>query len=163
MPGVHAVYTGKDIAGRVKPLRVGGSAILRPIKLYPLAVDKVRYFGEPLAVVVADSRYIGEDAAEAVNVDYEILPAVIDPERAMEEGRPCVHDEIGTNVVYNFHFATDGIDKVFQDADVVVKERIRSHRITACPIEPRAYLAHFNRDEGSLTMWSATANPHSLR
>ena len=163
MPGVHAVYTGKDIAGRVKPLRVGGSAILRPIKLYPLAVDKVRYFGEPLAVVVADSRYIGEDAAEAVNVDYEILPAVIDPERAMEEGGPCVHDEIGTNVVYNFHFATDGIDKVFQDADVVVKERIRSHRITACPIEPRAYLAHFNRDEGSLTMWSATANPHSLR
>ncbi len=163
MPGVHAVFTGKDIAGRVKPLRVGGSSILRPIKLYPLAVDKVRYFGEPLAVIVADSRYIGEDAAEAVNIDYEMLPAVIDPERAMEEGVPCVHEEIGTNVVYNFHFATDGIDKIFQEADVVVKERIRSHRITACPIEPRAYLAHFNSDEGSLTMWSATANPHSLR
>ena len=163
MPGVHAVFTGKDIAGRLKPLRVGGSSILRPLKLYPLAVDKVRYFGEPLAVIVADSRYLGEDAAEAVQVDYEVLPAVIDPERAMEPGAACVHDEIGTNVVYNFHFATDGIDKIFQEADVVVKERIRSHRITACPIEPRAYLAHFNGDDGSLTMWSATANPHSLR
>ena len=66
MPGVHAVFTGKDIAQHVKPLRVGGSSVLRPVKLYPLAVDKVRYFGEPLAVVVADNRYLAEDAAEMI-------------------------------------------------------------------------------------------------
>ena len=76
MPGVRAVYTGADIAQRVKPLRVGGSSLLRPVKLYPLAVEKVRYFGEPVAVVVADNRYLAEDAAEAVSVDYEILPVV---------------------------------------------------------------------------------------
>ena len=163
MPGVHAVYTGKDIAPHVKPLRVGGSSVLRPVKLYPLAVDKVRYFGEPLAVVVADNRYLAEDATEAVTVDYEILPAVVDPEKAMEPGAALVHEEAGSNIVYKFHFATDNIDKVFQDAEVVIKERIRSHRITACPIEPRAYLAHYNKDEDTLTMWSATANPHSLR
>jgi len=163
MPGVRAVFTGKEIAQHVKPLRVGGSSMLRTVKLYPLAVDKVRYFGEPLAVVVADNRYLAEDAVDAVSVDYELLPAVIDPEAAMEPGAAVVHEDVGGNIVYKYHFATDGIDKVFQAADVVVKERIRSHRITACPIEPRAYLAQYNKEEDSLTMWSATANPHSLR
>jgi aerobic carbon-monoxide dehydrogenase large subunit len=163
MPGVHAVFTGKDIAQHVKPLRVGGSSVLRPVKLYPLALDKVRYFGEPLAAVVADNRYLAEDAAELVSVDYGQLPVILDPEAAMEPGAPLVHEDAGSNIVYRYRFATDGIDRVFQDADVVIKERIRSHRITACPIEPRAYLAHYNPEEGGLTMWSATANPHSLR
>ena len=163
MPGVHAVFTGKDIEQHVKPLRVGGSSVLRPVKLYPLAVDKVRYFGEPLAVVVADNRYLAEDATEMISVDYDLLPVVIDPEAAMEPGAAPVHEDAGGNVVYKYHFATDGIDKVFQDAEVIIKERIRSHRITACPIEPRAYLASYNKEEDSLTMWSATANPHSLR
>jgi aerobic carbon-monoxide dehydrogenase large subunit len=163
MPGVHAVFTGKELAEKIKPLRVGGSSLLRQIKLYPLAVDKIRYFGEPLAVVVADNRYLAEDAVEAVSVDYEPLPVVVDPEAAMEPGSPCVHEDVGSNIVYEYHFATEGIDRVFQHADVVVKERIRSHRITACPIETRAYLAHFNHQEDSLTMWAATANPHSLR
>ena len=163
MPGVHAVFTGKDIAQHVKPLRVGGSSVLRPVKLYPLAVDKIRYFGEPLAVVVADNRYLAEDAAEMISVDYDLLPVVIDPEAAMEAGATPVHEDAGSNIVYKYHFATDGIDKIFQDAEVVIKEKIRSHRITACPIEPRAYLASYNKEEDSLTMWSATANPHSLR
>jgi len=163
MPGVRAVFTGKEIAQHVKPLRVGGSSVVREIKLYPLALDKVRYHGEPLAVVIADNRYLAEDAVEAVSVEYELLPVVIDPEAAMEPGAPIIHDDVGSNIVYKYHFATDGIDKVFQDADVVVRERIRSHRISACPIEPRAYLAHYGKEEDSLTMWSATANPHSLR
>src|SRR3989449_1129571 len=163
MPGVHAVFTGEDIVQKIKPLRVGGSSLLRQIKLYPLAVDKVRYFGEPLAVVVADNRYLAEDAVEVVSMDYEPLPVVVDPEAAMEPASACVHEDVGSNIVYKYHFATDGIDKVFQQADVVIKERIRSHRITARPIEPRAYLAHFNQHQDSLTMWSATANPHSLR
>jgi carbon-monoxide dehydrogenase large subunit len=163
MPGVRAVFTGKDIAGRIKPMRVGGSSLLKPLKLYPLAVDKIRYFGEPVAVVVADNRYLAEDAVEAITIDCEPLPAVIDPEAALEPGATPVHDELGGNTVYKFHFATDGLDEVFAKADVVIKERIRSHRITACPIEPRAYLAHYSADEDSLTMWSATANPHSLR
>jgi aerobic carbon-monoxide dehydrogenase large subunit len=163
MPGVRAVFTGKDIAQQIKPLRVGGSSLLRPVKLYPLALDKVRYFGEPVAVVVADNRYLAEDAVEAVSIDYAPLPVLLDPEAAMKPGAPCVHEEIGSNIVYKYHFATDGIDKVFQNADVVIKERIRSHRITACPIETRAYLAHYSQEEDSLTMWSATANPHSLR
>jgi carbon-monoxide dehydrogenase large subunit len=163
MPGVHAIYTGQDIAQRVKPLRIGGSSLLRPVKLYPLAVEKVRYFGEPLAAVIADNRYLAEDAAEAVSVEYDLLPAVIDAEAALEPGAPPVHEDVGSNLVYQYHFATDGIDQVFRHADIVIKEKIRSHRITACPIEPRAYLAYFNKDEDTLTMWSATANPHSLK
>ena len=163
MPGVHAIFTGKDIAAALKPLRIGGSSRVRQVKLYPLAVDKVRYFGEPLAVVVADTRYLAEDALEEVAVDYEALPVVVDPELALKPGAAPVHEEVGSNLVYEYHFSTDGIEKVFQEADYVLKERIRSHRITACPIEPRAYLAHYDPQEESLTMWSATANPHSLR
>src|SRR5262249_17258619 len=106
MPGVRAVFTGKDIADRVKPMRVGGSSLLRPLKLYPLAVDKIGSFGEPIAVVVADNRYLAEDAVEAITVDYEPLPAVIDPEAALEAGAAAVHDELGGNTVYKFHFAT---------------------------------------------------------
>src|SRR4030095_9019250 len=152
-----------EMAQPFNPLRGGGSPVRRPVKLYPLAVDKVRYFGEPLAVVVADNRYLAEDATEAVSVDYELLAVVVDPEAAMEPGAPAVHEDVGTNIVYKYHFATEGIEKVFREADVVIKEKIRSHRITACPIEPRAYLAHYNKEEDNLTMWSATANPHSLR
>jgi carbon-monoxide dehydrogenase large subunit len=163
MPGVRAVFTGRGIAERVKPLRVGGSSVLRPVRLYPLAVDKIRYFGEPLAAVVADNRYLAEDATEAVAVDYEPLPVVVDPEAAMEAGASLVHEEAGSNIVYKYRFATAGIEKVFQDAELVVREKLRSHRITACPIEPRAYLAHYHVEEDTLTMWSATANPHSLR
>src|ERR1051325_7012827 len=169
MPGVRAVFTGADIAGRVKPMRIGGSPLLRPLKLYPLAVDKIRYFGEPIAVVVAapfprrwklyppavdktrffgepiavvvaDNRYLAEDAVEAITVDYEPLAAVIDPEAALEANATTVDDELGGHTVYKFRFTTDGLDDIFAKADVVVKERIRSHRITACPIEPRAYL-----------------------
>lgn len=162
MPGVHAVFTGKDVKDDLKPLRVG-APLMRTVKLHALAVAKTRYFGEPLAVVVADSRYLAEDAAEAVVVDYDPLPPVIDPEAAIESQGPYVHEEIASNVVYEMHFATEGIDRVFEKADHVIKERIRSHRITASPIEPRAYLASYDRQNGSLTMWSATANAHSLR
>ena len=148
----------------MKPLRVGGSSVLRQVKLYPLAVDKIRYFGEPLAVVVADNRYLAEDAVEVGRrwITNRCRRSSIRKPR-WNPARRVVHEEAGSNIVYKYHFATDGIDKVFQDADVVIKEKIRSHRITACPIEPRAYLAHYNKEEDSLTMWSATANPHSLR
>lgn len=163
MPGVHAVITGKEIEGALKPLRIGGSPLMRAVKLFPLAIHKIRYFGEPLAVVIAETRYLAEDAAEAVSVDYDPLPAVVDPELATASRGPSVHEEIPNNIVYELHFATDGIDQVFEKADLIVKERIRSHRIAACPMEPRAYLAHYKEQDGTLTMWSATANPHSLR
>jgi CO/xanthine dehydrogenase Mo-binding subunit len=133
MPGVRAVFTGKDIAQKLKPLRVGGSPLLQQIKLYPLAADKIRYFGEPLAVVVADNPYLAEDAVEVVSVDFERLPAVVDPEAAMEPSAPCVHEEVGSNIIYQYHFATDGIDQVFQNADVVIKEKIRSHPSRLAP------------------------------
>src|SRR5262245_43563460 len=76
MPGVRGVFTGKDVAQKLKPLRVGGSSLLRQIRLYPLAVDKIRYFGEPLAVVVADNRYMAEDDVEVVSVDFRVFTVV---------------------------------------------------------------------------------------
>ena len=82
IPGVHAVVTGRDILGDLAEVRGGPT---RDIKIYPLALDKVRYVGEPIAAVVAESRYLAEDGVEAVVVDYEALPAVVDPEKAMSE------------------------------------------------------------------------------
>lgn len=162
-PGVLAVFTWKDIVGNLRPLRIGGSPIMRAVKLYPLAVEKVRYFGEPVAVVVAETRYLAEDAAESVVVDYDLLPPVLDPELAMQPDAERVHEELPSNVVFEYHFSTEGIDLVFQKADYVFSERIRSHRYTGCPMEPRAYLAHYNPQDGQISFWSATANPHSLR
>src|SRR5207247_6757386 len=111
MPGVHAVFTGEDIAQKIKPLRVGGSSLLREIKLYPLAVDKVRYFGEPLAVVVADNRYLAEDAVEIVSVDDEPLPVVVDPDAAMEAAEGRVHEGVGSNIDDDNHCTMDGLHK----------------------------------------------------
>src|SRR3970282_882075 len=95
MPGVRAVFTGKEIAQHVTPLRGGVSSMRRRVSFFPPAVDKVRYFGEPLAVVVADNRYLAEDAVDAVSVECELLPAAIDPEAAMEPGAPIVHEDVG--------------------------------------------------------------------
>ncbi len=162
MPGILGVFTGKEIVQNLRPMRVGGRA-MRGVKLYPLAVEKVRYFGEPVAVVIGETRYLAEDAVEAVSVDYDPLPPVLDPEAAMQPDAPQVHNEIGSNIVFEWHFSTPNIDAVFQKADRVFSERIRSHRYTACPMEPRAYLAQYNPQDGQLSFWSATANPHSLR
>ncbi len=162
MPGILAAFTGKDIVGDLRPMRVGGRA-MRAVKLYPLAVEKVRYFGEPVAVLIGETRYLAEDAVEAVDVDYDPLPPVLNPEAAMVPDSPRVHDELASNTVFEWHFSTPKIDAVFQKAERVFSERIRSHRYTACPMEPRAYLAHYNPQDGQLSFWSATANPHSLR
>src|SRR5919204_3152532 len=95
MEGVVGVVTGADVAKACKPFGVGVTA---PVHYYPTAVDKVRFVGEPVAVVVARDRYLAEDAAEAVVVDYEPLPAVVDPERALDADAPVLHDAVGSNL-----------------------------------------------------------------
>src|SRR2546422_10710293 len=95
MEGVAGVITGEDVARLTKPFSLGVTA---PVLYYCTATDKARFVGEPVAVVVAKSRYLAEDAAELVRVSYEPLPAVVDPERALEPDAPILHDAVGTNL-----------------------------------------------------------------
>ncbi|MGH3006720.1 MAG: xanthine dehydrogenase family protein molybdopterin-binding subunit, partial [Gaiellaceae bacterium] len=127
------------------------------------ATDKVRHQGDAVAVVVAESRALAKDAAELVDVDYEPLDAVIDPEAALAEGAPLVHEEFGTNHCYTWTLKTDNADSVFADAPVTVKERYRQQRLVPNAMEPRGVLAQHLSAEDEYTLWSATQVPHIAR
>jgi aerobic carbon-monoxide dehydrogenase large subunit len=165
--GVEAVFTGAQIAELLGPIPVGAP------ELRAVAVTKVRYAGEPVAVVVASDRYIARDAADAIVVDYESLPAVIDPEKAMEDGAPLLHDDFPNNKGVKLMPSGTGvspsgvddtaIDKAFAEAEVVVKQRMHNQRLVPNAMEPRGVVAHFEPGKGSLTIWSSTQNPHILK
>jgi carbon-monoxide dehydrogenase large subunit len=129
----------------------------------PLAVDEVRYVGDGVAVVVAKSREAARDAGELVQVEYEPLPAVVDPERALDEGAPLVHGEFGTNACYTWKLTGGEIDKEFARADVTVSGRYRQQRLIPNAIEPRGVIVQPSPATGELTMWSATQVPHIAR
>ncbi|MGH7847209.1 MAG: xanthine dehydrogenase family protein molybdopterin-binding subunit [Candidatus Binatia bacterium] len=160
IPGVHAVLTGHDLVSQLADVRGGPT---RNIKVYPLAMNKVRYVGEPIAAVVAESRYQAEDGTEAVAVDYEPLPAVVDPEKAMTETSAKLFDELKSNVVYESHFSTPDFESVFGAADHVFSARLNSQRLTPFPMEPRAYAAEYDPRGGLLTCWASTAGAHGFR
>ena len=125
----------------------------------PLATDKARYQGDGVAVVIGESRGAAMDGAEAVDVDYDPLPAVTDVEDALGRGAPIVHDDFGTNESYTWSLTNGEIDEVFAKAPVVVKERYRIQRQIANAIEPRAILVEPNAASGHFTMWSSTRSP----
>jgi carbon-monoxide dehydrogenase large subunit len=162
-PGVVAVLTADDLAA-VKPVvatsRMPG---YHATPILPLARGKVRYVGEPVVAVLADSRYCAEDAAELVTVDYEPLPVVIDPERAVEKDAPLLHEEAGTNVLVSREFKRDDVDAALGQAPVRVKARLRMHRKAPVAIEPRACLAEYDAGRDALTLHSATQVPGVLR
>ncbi|HEY2372277.1 MAG TPA: xanthine dehydrogenase family protein molybdopterin-binding subunit [Gaiellaceae bacterium] len=129
----------------------------------PLAIDKVRYAGDAVAVVVTDSREAAEDAIELVEVDYEPLPAVADVEAALADGAPLVHDEFGTNQCYTWTLETGEVDGLFAEAAVTVSERYRQNRLVPNAIEPRAVVVSPIPANGEYTMWSTTQVPHIAR
>src|SRR2546426_10161404 len=129
-PGVVAVYTGKDTE-RVGPVPCGASLPgLRVPHHHVLATDRVYFVGHPVAVVVATDRYLARDAADLVEVDYDVLPAVADPEKALAKGAPAVHPEWPDNTAFTFHQEGGDVDKAFAEADVVVKQRMTDRKST---------------------------------
>ncbi len=130
---------------------------------HPLATDKARYQGDGVAVVLAESRALAKDAAELVQVEYEELPAVIDPEEALADGAPILHDDLGTNHCFTWKLESDGFDEVFDGAPVTVKERFRQQRLIPNAIEPRGVIAQYLPAQDEYTLWSATQIPHILR
>jgi carbon-monoxide dehydrogenase large subunit len=129
----------------------------------PVSVDKARYAGDAVAVIAATSRGAAEDAAELVEVEYEPLPAVVDPEAALAEGAPLVHEEFGTNACYTWTLEAGEVDRLFAEADVTVSERYRQNRLIPNAIEPRAVFVTPVPATGEFTLWSTTQVPHIAR
>jgi aerobic carbon-monoxide dehydrogenase large subunit len=136
---------------------------LRVPKHHLLAQDRVYFVGHPVAVVVASDRYLARDAADLVEVEYEELPAVSDPEKALEPGAPAVHPEWPDNVAFTFHQEGGDTEVAFRDAEVIVKQRITSQRLIPTAMEPRGVLAEWRQGDKSLTLHSSTQIPHLMR
>ena len=161
-PGVLAVLAASDIMDGIRPYR-GPEGPLADLLIHPLAHRTVHYVGEPVAVVVAESRYQAQDGVDAVAIDYDLLPAIVDPEEALQPNSPLVFDELVSNVAQEVHIASDGVDQAFSGADHVITERLRTQRLAASPIEPRACAAVFDAASGRYTVWSSTVTIHAVR
>jgi 2-furoyl-CoA dehydrogenase large subunit len=156
MEGVVGVVTGEDVARFTRPFPVGVTA---PVHYYCAATDKVRFVGEPVAVVVARSRYLAEDAADAVGVEYEPLPAVVDVERALEPDAPILHEAVGTNLAGHRRLVYGDPDRAFAEADVVIRERFRFPKYGSTPIETYGVIARWDDVEEVYTVWSNFMGP----
>ncbi len=166
IPGVVAVVTGAELARMAKPVRAESRmSQYRATNFPPLAIDKVRYVGEAVAVVVAENRYLAEDALEDILVDYEPLPAVVDATAACasEPGAVILHDEAGSNVLLAREFSQGDVEAAMARADVHVRDRFRFHRHAVVCMENRGCVAEFHNSSGELILRSATQCPGLLR
>jgi carbon-monoxide dehydrogenase large subunit len=171
-PGVVTVLTGNDLLGKVGtvPCGAAGPGMKVPVN-HALAVDKVGFVGQPIAVVVADSPYTAQDAVDLIEIDVDMLPAVVDPEQAAQPGTPQVHDEFDDNIMFRvFGPAPEpsptplGLtDELFKQADRVVSLKITQQRLAPMCMETRGVLATFDRGRGKLTVWISTQIPHLVR
>ena len=163
-PGVIAVFDAQALEGEFRPAipssRMKGY-YATPIR--PLALGKVRYVGEPVVAIVAESRYAAEDALEGVVIDYEPLPFAIDAEQAAAADAPLLHEEAGTNTIISREFARGDVDRVFAEAPVTVSGRFCMTRKTPMAMEPRAYLAEWDRGRQSLTLHTSSNIPGVIR
>jgi len=153
LPGVHAVLTGSEAIEIIDPVP---AFCAEPVVERAIAVDKVRYAGEAVVAVAAESRYIAEDALELVQIDWEPLPPVIDLLAAMEPDAPKVHENLPSNVVYNQVFTFGDVDGDFARADHVIKRHLRWPRATAAPMEPNGAVCKYDPTSGRMDIWSNT-------
>ena len=165
-PGVTAVYTGADIGDALKPVPCAWllpNANLRIATYRAIATDTVRYVGDVVAVVVAESSYQAHDALELIEVDYAPLPCTLEPQAAMQAGAPQIHADVPNNEAFSWSVSGGDVDAAFRNADVIVKERIVQQRLIPTAMEPRAMLAQWSAASGELTLWNTTQNPHIVR
>lgn len=170
MPGVLAVWVAADVAPRVsRSLPViaeppgGEYSRLKIPQRFPLASDRVRHVGDPVAVVVAEDAYLAADALETVRVDYEPLPAVCEVEAALAAGAPLLHEENEDNRAFVWTLAGGDVEGAFSEAETVVELRARVQRLIPSAMEPRSVAAEYDAREEKFTLWSSTQIPHLLR
>ena len=173
LPGVISVTTGADIVDEMRSMPQPVLLPNLPAKyptFYPLSVDKVKFHGAPVALVIARDKYTAEDAVELVEVEYEELPAVVDPNAALEPGAPLVNEDHPDNEIFSMTFTggetqaeqdenDKAVEEIFNSADAVIKETFRVHRTGLTPMEPRGVLCDWSESDG-LTAWITTQRPH---
>jgi aerobic carbon-monoxide dehydrogenase large subunit len=164
IPGVVAVFTGRDIAPHTTRHRMAPPIEgLQPMESDTLPVDKVRFQGDPVACVIASDRYVAEDAAEKVLVNYEVLPAVASLSKALEPGAPLVDDALASNLLSHQHATLGDVDGAMRDAWRVVEGRFSMHRQTHLPIETRGCIASWDGGRRHLHFQVGTQVPHPYR
>jgi len=164
VPGVVRVLTAQDLEGTVGsyPLAEAEGLEVMPAPHPLLATDRVRYVGEPVAAVVAESRAAAEDAAPLVEVEYDPLPAVVDPEAALS-GTVRLHDHLPGNVLFRWHGRGGDVDGAFRRADRVVRQAFRIPRLAPVPMEVRGALARYDAGADLLTVWCSAQGTHRPR
>lgn len=161
-PGVVAVYTGKDVANIGSVPCASALPDLKVPDYRVLAQGKVYFVGHPIAAVVANDRYAARDAIDLVQVDYDELPVVTDPEEAAKGGS-VIYDNFGDNIAYKLTAGEGDIEAALSSADRVIKQRVIHQRLAPIAMEGRGVLARYFPGEGELTVWSSTQIPHLLR
>ena len=164
--GVVAVFTGKELKpdfGAPLPVTVCFVPDKKYPEHYPIAVDKVFYVGEPVAIVVASSRAAAEDAGERIDIRYESLPPVTDIEKAIEKDAPVLHEGLDSNLSYDTKFSAGDMEAALKEADVRIKQRLIQQRLIPIAVETRGVLADYRRFENKLTVYSSTQIPHFVK
>ena len=164
--GVLAVYTGADTEGALNPIPcawIPPESDVKAVAHPAIAKDVVRYQGDAVAVVVAETRYQAEDALELIDVDYSPLPSVTNPAAAMEAGAPQLHEDAPNNQAFHWVATGGDPDAAFANADVIVSDTILQQRLIPNAMEPRSALVSWLRSMGELTIWSTSQNPHICR
>jgi carbon-monoxide dehydrogenase large subunit len=163
--GVQLAWTGPDIAGQALPIRASVKAGFKDTDYPLLAQGKVRFVGEPVAVVVTDTRYQASDAAGLIEIDYRPLEPVTDAVEAVTPGsrQAILHDGLSDNILFQAGSATPGIEEAFNEADYILKDRFTTGRVTASSIENRGCIAIFDPGTEDLTLYTSTQIPHLLR
>ena len=166
LPGVQGVFAAQDLLGELTHWRMplGFAFAVLPENTVPfvLARDEVAFVGEAIAVVVAQSRHLAEDAAALVTIDFEVLPGISDVRRALEADAPLVRTELESNVLQHYTLAYGEVDAAFEGADIIIEESFSAHRGCAHPIEGRGVLARLDAAGNEMTVWSSTQMAHEL-
>ena len=165
-PGVVAVYSGKDFA-HLNPLPCAwqaGGVENHPNTPRALEIDKVTHIGMGVAVVVASDRYAAEDALDYIEVEYEVLPTVVDAKRATEPGAPQLHENAPDNICMEWECGDEaGTDRALTDSDVVVREHLVNQRLIPTPMETRGSVGRYDPGTGEYTVWMTSQAPHVMR
>jgi len=163
VPGVVAVFTGAELVQGMRTLDTMPVADLKKPERRPMAVDYVRYVGDPVAVVLAESMYAATDARDMVDIDYEPLPSVTDPEAALAPNAPLLYNEFGSNVAFRHQVSGGDIQKAFERAERTTRLRIVNQRVAPSSLESRACMFDYDAESEQFSAWASSQAIYMLR
>jgi carbon-monoxide dehydrogenase large subunit len=168
LKGVAAIITGEDLKKIMNPLLTQADYKpfgwhWRTVVAYPLAVDKVRYMGEPVVAIAAENEYLAFDAAELIEIEYEPLKPIVDPIEALNDKSNLLYEEWGDNIQVHLNFKFGNVEEVFKKADKILEIKWQEARQSGFPLEPRGCVAYYNPYEDTLTVWSSTQSTSILQ